>query len=55
LGAGLKLAQRIHADLAYQYIRQNDRRGRVHESNVGNTGIYTFTAHLVGATVVLTF
>jgi len=55
LGAGLKLAERIHADLAYQYIRQNDRRGRTHESNVGNTGIYTFTAHLLGATVVLTF
>jgi long-chain fatty acid transport protein len=55
LGAGLKLTERIHADLAYQYIRQNDRRGRVHDSTVGNTGLYTFTAHLVGASVVLTF
>jgi long-chain fatty acid transport protein len=55
LGAGIRLANRIHADLAYQYIRQNDRRGRVHESQVGNTGLYTFTAHLLGATVVLTF
>jgi long-chain fatty acid transport protein len=55
IGAGLKLSEQLHADLAYQYIRQNDRRGRVHESSVGNTGIYTFTAHLIGATVVLTF
>jgi long-chain fatty acid transport protein len=55
LGAGLKLAEHIHADLAYQYIRQNDRRGRVHDATVGNTGLYTFTAHLVGASVVLTF
>jgi long-chain fatty acid transport protein len=55
LGAGFKLANNVHADLAYQYIRQNDRRGRVHEANVGNTGIYTFTAHLLGASVVLTF
>ncbi len=55
LGAGIALSKTIHADLAYQYIKQNDRRGRVHESTVGNSGLYTFSAHLLGATVALTF
>lgn len=55
LGVGLALTSKLHADLAYQYIRQNDRRGRVHEAAVGNSGLYTFSAHLLGASVVLTF
>lgn len=55
LGVGLALSPKIHADLAYQYIKQNDRRGRVHEATVGNSGLYTFTAHLVGASLVLSF
>jgi long-chain fatty acid transport protein len=55
LGVGLALTSKLHADLAYQYIKQNDRRGRVHEATVGNTGLYTFSAHLLGASVVLTF
>ena len=55
LGAGIALSKMIHADVAYQYIKQNDRRGRVHEITVGNSGLYTFSAHLLGATVVFTF
>jgi long-chain fatty acid transport protein len=55
IGVGLTLSPKLHADLGYQYIRQNDRRGRVHEASVGNTGLYTFSAHLLGAGVVLTF
>ena len=55
LGVGLALSKALHADLAYQYIKQNDRRGRVHEATVGNSGLYTFSAHLLGATVVLSF
>jgi long-chain fatty acid transport protein len=55
LGVGLALTSMLHADLAYQYIKQNDRRGRVHEATVGNSGLYTFSAHLLGASVVLTF
>lgn len=55
LGVGLALTSMLHADLAYQYIKQNDRRGRVHEATVGNSGLYTFSAHLFGASVVLTF
>ena len=31
------------------------RSPRVHEAAVGNSGLYTFTAHLLGASVVLTF
>lgn len=55
LGIGLALSSAVHADIAYQYIKQNDRRGRVHEITVGNSGLYTFSAHLLGASVVLTF
>ena len=55
LGVGLALTSKLHADIAYQYIKQNDRRGRVHEITVGNSGLYAFTAHLLGASVVLTF
>jgi len=55
LGVGLALTSQLHADFAYQYIRQNDRRGRVHDATVGNSGLYTFSAHLLGASVVLTF
>ena len=52
---GFQLSKALHADVAYQYIKQNDRRGRVHELAVGNSGLYTFAAHLLGATVVLSF
>jgi long-chain fatty acid transport protein len=55
LGVGLALSKLVHADIAYQFIKQNDRRGRVHDITVGNSGLYTFSAHLIGATVVLTF
>jgi len=48
LGAGIALSPRWHADLAYQYIKQNDRRGTVNLAQ-GNTGVYQFSAHLFGA------
>ena len=54
IGAGLALTPRFHADLAYQYIRQNDRRGTVNLA-AGNTGLYTFSAHLFGAGFAFTF
>ena len=44
----------IVGEVAYQYIRQNDRRGEV-LPGAGNTGVYTFHAHLFGAGVALTF
>jgi len=54
VGAGIDLTPKLHADLAYQYIRQNDRRGLVNVS-VGNTGVYAFSAHLFGAGLAYTF
>ncbi len=54
IGAGIALTPHVHADLAYQYIRQNDRRGTVNLA-AGNTGLYKFWAHLFGAGVALTF
>lgn len=55
LGLGVNLNDNLHADFGYQYILQNDRRGRVHDASIGNTGLYTFTAHLLGAGLVYTF
>lgn len=55
LGVGINLTDKVHWDFAYQYIRQNDRRGRVNDVSVGNTGLYTFHAHLLGASLVYTF
>jgi long-chain fatty acid transport protein len=57
-GLGIRLNDRLAADLAYQYIAQNKRRGRVREPLPGaapsvdlNSGLYTFNAHLFGATL----
>jgi len=60
-GFGLKLGRQLTADFAYQYIRQNDRRGRTRETpNVMptvalNNGLYTFSAHLFGVSLAFTF
>jgi len=54
IGAGVALTPRWHADLAYQYIKQNDRRGTVNLA-AGNTGLYEFSAHLFGAGVSVSF
>ena len=54
VGAGIALSPRWHADLAYQYIKQNDRRGTVNLAQ-GNTGVYQFSAHLFGAGLAITF
>jgi long-chain fatty acid transport protein len=54
LGAGIALTPHWHADLAYQYIKQNDRRGTINLA-AGNTGLYQFSAHLFAAGLALTF
>ena len=54
VGGGFELTPKLHADLAYQYIRQHDRRGLVSISS-GNTGVYQFSAHLFGAGLSYTF
>jgi len=53
-GAGITLTPKLRADLAYQYIKQNDRRGLVNVS-LGNTGVYSFSAHLFGVGLAYTF
>src|SRR5437867_1362301 len=61
VGTTVKLARALTADLAYQYIRQNDRRGRTREPLVGaattgmNNGLYDFYAHLVGVSLGYAF
>ncbi len=55
-GAGFKLGGNLRGDVAYQYIQQLDRRGRVYPSSaVGNTGVFTFHAHLFGFGLAYTF
>ncbi|HEX4599837.1 MAG TPA: outer membrane protein transport protein [Gemmatimonadales bacterium] len=62
LGIGATLTPQWHADLGYQYVRQNDRRGRTIDPATGtiattgvNTGLYQFSAHLVALGLALTF
>lgn len=62
LGASLQLARRVRLDLAYQYLRQQDRRGRVVEPAARgaagaavNSGLYTGTANLFGASLAFGF
>jgi len=55
VGLGYQLTPGLHADLAYQYIKQNDRRGRVFSQTVGNTGLYSLHAHLVGLGLAYAF
>jgi long-chain fatty acid transport protein len=61
VGTTVKLGQALIADLAYQYIRQNDRRGRTREPLVGaattgmNNGLYDFYAHLFGVSLSYAF
>lgn len=60
-GLGLGLMRNLRVDLAYQYIAQADRRGRTIDGGAAdptaslNNGLYTFHAHLVGASLALAF
>jgi long-chain fatty acid transport protein len=60
-GLGATLGQKLHVDLAYQYIDQADRRGRTTDGGMAaptpavNNGLYTFSAHLIGATFTYKF
>ena len=61
LGFGTHLTRDLSVDLAYQYISQADRRGRTGDGGLAeptasaNNGLYTFHAHLFGATLALAF
>ena len=61
-GVTVKLAKGLTGDVAYQYIRQNDRRGRTREPILNgvpttgmNNGLYTFYAHLFGVSLSYAF
>ncbi|HEY6223618.1 MAG TPA: outer membrane protein transport protein [Gemmatimonadales bacterium] len=47
IGLGSALTRSVRANLAYQYIRQQDRDGRA--GTTFNNGLYTFNASLFGA------
>lgn len=55
LGLGWAVNPKLKVDLGYQYIRQQDRRGRVYDETVGNTGLYTFKGNLFGLGLSYTF
>ena len=54
IGAGIALTPKWHGDLAYQYIKQQDRRGTVNIA-AGNTGLFQFSANLFAAGVSISF
>jgi len=61
-GIGIKLLKQLRLDLAYQYLQQQDRRGRLVDPPAGvaptpllNTGLYSFKANLFGASLALGF
>ena len=61
-GVGIKLMPQLRLDLAYQYLQQQDRRGRLIDPPTGvaptpamNTGLYNFKANLFGASLALGF
>jgi long-chain fatty acid transport protein len=62
LGLGITLTPMVRLDLAYQYIRQATRRGRLVDPAAGvdptpalNHGVFAFTANLFGASLALAF
>ncbi|MFO8099664.1 MAG: outer membrane protein transport protein [Salinibacter sp.] len=61
-GVNWQIIDTVGLNVAYQYLGQNDRRGRVRDARPGedaptaedlNSGLYTFNAHLVGTTVTI--
>ncbi|HYT03249.1 MAG TPA: outer membrane protein transport protein [Gemmatimonadales bacterium] len=61
-GLTYKLTPSFSADLAYQYIKQNDRRGRTREpifngvpTTALNDGLYALHAHLFGVSLSYAF
>ena len=61
-GVTVKLAKGLTGDVAYQYVKQNDRRGRTREPILNgvpttgmNNGLYTFYAHLFGVSLSYAF
>jgi long-chain fatty acid transport protein len=55
VGFGTRLTGALHADLAYQYINQQNRRGRTADYGTADDGLFKFKAHLFGAHLTYTF
>lgn len=59
VGLGFRLRSNMRIDIAYQHITQVDRRGRVVDtprfSTANNTGLYTGSANLFGASLAWGF
>jgi long-chain fatty acid transport protein len=62
IGLGYQFTSQVRADAAYQYLIQQDRRGRTGEFPSGvapdlslNNGLYAFNAHLFGLTITAGF
>jgi long-chain fatty acid transport protein len=62
VGLGYQFSRMFRADLAYQYLLQQNRRGRVREFPSGvepdlslNNGLYEFKAHLLAVTLTAGF
>ena len=54
-GFGTNLGQKLQVNVAYQYIKQQERRGRIVSDPSVTNGLFTFNAHLFGATFTYTF
>jgi len=61
-GLGWHVTETVGLNVAYQYLAQNDRRGRVRSTLPGeenpsaadlNSGLYSFRAHLIGTTITI--
>ena len=56
VGVGWQASDMLRLDASYQYLGQNDRRGRTRglaEGRPDTNGLYSFDAHLVGLTFAL--
>ena len=60
-GAGIVVTPKFTLDLAYQFIKQNDRRGRTRDvsgtppTTALNNGVYTLVGHLFGVSLAYSF
>ena len=55
VGVGYQLGSGLRGDASFMYLKQNDRRGRITETSTLNTGLYTFSAVLLGAGLSYSF
>ncbi len=54
-GFGTQLGKKLQVAVAYQYIKQQERRGRIVSDPAVTNGLFKFNAHLFGATFTYSF